>query len=72
MKAAFINAHFLVLGVCREGYRHYLGRPDLKQELVSQWQKDFNSLPDDMRKDEDIKAELHLRLDVRRFLRCGK
>lgn len=42
-----------------------MGRPDLKQELVSHWQKDFNSIPDDMREDEETKAELHLRLDVR-------
>ncbi|KAM7019131.1 sperm flagellar protein 2 [Tautogolabrus adspersus] len=47
----------------REEFKHYLGRPDLKQELVSQWQKDFNSIADDMREDEDTKAELHLRLD---------
>ncbi|CAK6950682.1 sperm flagellar protein 2 [Scomber scombrus] len=47
----------------REEYKHYLGRPDLKQELVSQWQKDFNKIPDDMREDEDSKAELHQRLD---------
>ncbi|XP_056275444.1 LOW QUALITY PROTEIN: sperm flagellar protein 2-like [Pseudoliparis swirei] len=47
----------------REEYKHYMGRPDLKQELVSHWQKDFNSIPDDMREDEETKAELHLRLD---------
>ncbi|XP_070819976.1 sperm flagellar protein 2 [Chaetodon trifascialis] len=47
----------------REEYKLHLGRPDLKQELVSQWQKDFNSIPDDMREDEETKAELHLRLD---------
>uniref|UniRef100_UPI0037E8F8BE sperm flagellar protein 2 n=1 Tax=Semicossyphus pulcher TaxID=241346 RepID=UPI0037E8F8BE len=47
----------------RQEYKQYLGRPDLKQELVSQWQKDFNSITDDMREDEDTKAELHLRLD---------
>ncbi|XP_032371507.1 sperm flagellar protein 2 isoform X2 [Etheostoma spectabile] len=47
----------------REEYKHFLGRPDLKQELVSHWQKDFNSIPDNMREDEDTKAELHLRLD---------
>ncbi|KAM9391454.1 sperm flagellar protein 2 [Pholidichthys leucotaenia] len=47
----------------REDYKHYLGRPDLKQELISQWQKDFNSISDDMSEDEDTKAELHLRLD---------
>lgn len=57
---SLINHHLFNI---REGYKHYLGRPDLKQELVSQWQKDFNSIPDDMRKDEDFKAELHLRLD---------
>lgn len=34
---------------------------------MSQWQKDFNNIPDDMREDEDTKAELHLRLDVRRI-----
>ncbi|XP_069563848.1 sperm flagellar protein 2 [Brachyistius frenatus] len=47
----------------RESYKHYLGRPDLKQELVTQWQKDFNSIADDMREDDDTKADLHLRLD---------
>uniref|UniRef100_A0AAQ4S441 Calponin-homology (CH) domain-containing protein n=1 Tax=Gasterosteus aculeatus aculeatus TaxID=481459 RepID=A0AAQ4S441_GASAC len=47
----------------REEYKQYMGRPDLKQELVSHWQKDFNSIPDDMRQDEDTKAELHHRLD---------
>ncbi|XP_034728689.1 sperm flagellar protein 2 isoform X2 [Etheostoma cragini] len=47
----------------REEYKHFLGRPDLKQELVSHWQKDFNSIADNMREDEDTKAELHLRLD---------
>lgn len=62
--------YYLVPCMCREEYKHYLVRPDLKQELVSQWQKDFNSIPDDMREDEDTKAELHLRLDVRRV--CKK
>lgn len=59
--------HSLFFAVCREHYKHYLGRPDLKQELVSQWQKNFNSIPDDMREDEDTKEELHLRLDVRLY-----
>lgn len=63
----FKTNNFILLTVVlfRERYKHYLGRPDLKQELVSQWQKDFNSVADDMRKDEDTKAELHLRMDVR-------
>lgn len=52
--------------VFREEYKNYLRRPDQKQQLVSQWQKDFNSIFDDMREDGETKAELHLRLDVRR------
>ncbi|XP_070760798.1 sperm flagellar protein 2 [Enoplosus armatus] len=55
-----INHHLFNI---REGYKHYLVRPELKQELVSQWQKDFNSISDDMREDEDTKTELLLRLD---------
>ncbi|XP_062240685.1 sperm flagellar protein 2 [Platichthys flesus] len=47
----------------REEFKHYLQRPDMRQELVSQWQKAFNSIADDMREDEEMKAELHLRLD---------
>ncbi|XP_029999221.1 sperm flagellar protein 2 [Sphaeramia orbicularis] len=47
----------------REEFKHFLARPDLKQELVSQWQKEFNNVPDDMRDDEETKAELHQRLD---------
>ncbi|XP_054630494.1 sperm flagellar protein 2 isoform X2 [Dunckerocampus dactyliophorus] len=47
----------------REEFRQYLERPDLKQELVSQWQKDYNSIPDDLRQNEETKAELNHRLD---------
>lgn len=41
----------------------YLHRPDHKQEFVTQWQKDYNSVSDDMREDEETRAELHQRLD---------
>uniref|UniRef100_A0A4W4EL83 Calponin-homology (CH) domain-containing protein n=1 Tax=Electrophorus electricus TaxID=8005 RepID=A0A4W4EL83_ELEEL len=47
----------------REDFRHYLQRPDLKQDFVCVWQRDYNSLPDDIRQDEETKAELHQRLD---------
>ncbi|XP_056134479.1 sperm flagellar protein 2 [Lampris incognitus] len=47
----------------REEYKHYLGRLDLKQEFLSQWQQNYNSIPDDIRDDDDTKAELHQRLD---------
>uniref|UniRef100_A0A3Q2V1T2 Sperm flagellar 2 n=1 Tax=Haplochromis burtoni TaxID=8153 RepID=A0A3Q2V1T2_HAPBU len=59
LQRSVINHHLFNI----EHYKHYLGRPDLKQELVSQWQKNFNSIPDDMKEDEDTKEELHLRLD---------
>lgn len=50
----------------RGDYGHYLRRPDLKQEFVSEWQKYFNSsMWDSTRYDEQTKAELHLRLEVR-------
>lgn len=61
---------YLIKCFCREEFKHYLRRPDLKQELVSQWQRDYNSKPEDMREDEESKAELHLRLDVRTI--CNK
>ncbi|XP_041854355.1 sperm flagellar protein 2 isoform X2 [Melanotaenia boesemani] len=47
----------------RERSKQFLGRPDLKQELVSHWQKYFNSVCDDMRREEETKADLHHRLD---------
>uniref|UniRef100_A0A8C7CAK7 Sperm flagellar 2 n=1 Tax=Oncorhynchus kisutch TaxID=8019 RepID=A0A8C7CAK7_ONCKI len=46
-----------------EEFKQYLRRPDLKQEFVSQWQQNYNSIPKDMRDDEETKAELHQRLD---------
>jgi len=52
--------------VCfRENFRQYLQKPDLKQEFVSAWQRDYNSVPDNIREDEETKGELHQRLDVR-------
>ncbi|XP_034025469.1 sperm flagellar protein 2 [Thalassophryne amazonica] len=47
----------------REEFKHYLQRPDKRQEFVCQWQRDFNRIPEDMSSDDDTKAELHLRLD---------
>lgn len=41
----------------------YLRRPDNKQVYISQWQKEYNEIPDDMREDEETKAELHQRVD---------
>ncbi|XP_044151546.1 sperm flagellar protein 2 [Bufo gargarizans] len=47
----------------RNRFKDYLQRPDHKQEFVSQWQSDFNSIAEDMREDEETKAELHQRVD---------
>uniref|UniRef100_A0A8B9VNV4 Sperm flagellar 2 n=1 Tax=Anas zonorhyncha TaxID=75864 RepID=A0A8B9VNV4_9AVES len=53
----------------RKNFQDYLKRPDLKQEFVSQWQSDFNSIADDLREDEETKAELHQRVtDLRDVL----
>ncbi|XP_051875825.1 sperm flagellar protein 2-like [Pristis pectinata] len=51
------------LHALRKDFQEYLEtRPDHKQEFVSQWQEDYNSMADDLRGDEDVKAELMLRL----------
>uniref|UniRef100_F7AB98 Sperm flagellar 2 n=1 Tax=Monodelphis domestica TaxID=13616 RepID=F7AB98_MONDO len=47
----------------RLNYQGYLKRPDHKQEFVSQWQEDFNNLPEDLWEDEETKAELHQRVN---------
>ncbi|NXM67760.1 SPEF2 protein, partial [Serilophus lunatus] len=50
------------LAEIRKNFQDFLKRPDLKQEFVSQWQTDFNSISDDLQDDEDTKAELHQRV----------
>ncbi|NXK55383.1 SPEF2 protein, partial [Chauna torquata] len=53
----------------RKNFQDFLKHPDLKQEFVSQWQSDFNSIADDLREDEETKAELHQRVtDLRDLL----
>ncbi|XP_012662505.1 sperm flagellar protein 2 [Otolemur garnettii] len=47
----------------RTCFREFLRRPEYKQDFVSQWQADFNSLPDDLWDDEETKAELHQRVN---------
>ncbi|KAM4051682.1 sperm flagellar protein 2 isoform 2-T2 [Anomaloglossus baeobatrachus] len=47
----------------RSRFRTFLARPDHKQEFVSQWQNDFNCVAEDMREDEETRAELHQRVD---------
>ena len=51
---------------CRCEFLEYLKRPDHKQELLSQWQRDFNSLPLHLRREDAMKAELHCTVDVRK------
>ncbi|KAK2492976.1 hypothetical protein MC885_017740, partial [Smutsia gigantea] len=47
----------------RTNFQRFLRRPDHKQDFVSQWQADFNSLPEDLWDDEETKAELHQRVN---------
>ena len=49
----------------RGEFVEYLKRPDHKQELVSQWQREFNSIPTHLRREDGMKAELHCKVDVR-------
>ncbi|XP_059830043.1 sperm flagellar protein 2-like [Hypanus sabinus] len=51
------------LHTLRNDFWEYMeSRPDHKQAFVSQWQDDYNSIPDDLHGDDDVKAELMLRL----------
>uniref|UniRef100_X1Z7B7 Calponin-homology (CH) domain-containing protein n=1 Tax=Capitella teleta TaxID=283909 RepID=X1Z7B7_CAPTE len=43
----------------KKTFLEFLSRPDHKQEFVSQWQKDFNAISDDLRGDEEMRCELH-------------
>ncbi|XP_037980774.1 sperm flagellar protein 2 isoform X3 [Motacilla alba alba] len=53
----------------RKKFKDFLKRPHLKQEFVSQWQADFNSIADELQDDEETKAELHQRVtDLRDLL----
>ncbi|XP_005100478.1 sperm flagellar protein 2 isoform X2 [Aplysia californica] len=47
----------------RKDFLQYLRRPDSKQEFIEQWQKTYNEVPDDMRDDEETRAELHQQID---------
>ncbi|XP_058573249.1 sperm flagellar protein 2 [Neofelis nebulosa] len=47
----------------RTNFQQFLKRPDHKQNFVSQWQADYNCLPDDLWDDEETKAELHQRVN---------
>ncbi|GAB1299244.1 Sperm flagellar protein 2 [Apodemus speciosus] len=47
----------------RTSFQEFLRRPDHKQDFVSQWQVDFNSVPEDLWEDEETKAELHQRVN---------
>ncbi|KAB0369644.1 hypothetical protein FD755_018637 [Muntiacus reevesi] len=77
IESSYINSIKTVLRQLREGqhtvfaylydirtsFQQFLRRPDHKQDFVSQWQTDFNSLPDDLWDDEETKAELHQRVN---------
>ena len=42
----------------------YLKRPDLKQELLTTWQSNYNSIPDNLRNEAIMIAEQHQCVDV--------
>ncbi|KAL1783577.1 sperm flagellar protein 2, partial [Sigmodon hispidus] len=59
------NQHIMLsyLYQTRTSFQEFLRRPDHKQDFVSQWQADFNSIPEDLWEDEETKAELHQRVN---------
>ncbi len=48
----------------RVNFEDYLRRPDTKQEFLATWQQDYNEIAEDMRDDEETKAEIHHRVMV--------
>uniref|UniRef100_A0A670IYP8 Sperm flagellar 2 n=1 Tax=Podarcis muralis TaxID=64176 RepID=A0A670IYP8_PODMU len=50
------------LSHARNHFREFLTRPDHKQEFVTQWQADYNSVADDLWEDDETKEELHQRV----------
>lgn len=61
------NTKIIFTTIYRKKFQDYLKHPDLKQEFVSQWQSDYNSIADDLREDEETKAELHQRVTVSKW-----
>ena len=51
----FVNA--------RNGFKHFISKPDKKQEILSDFQSKFNNIDDDLRRKREAKAELLLRAD---------
>ncbi|XP_028417674.1 sperm flagellar protein 2-like [Dendronephthya gigantea] len=47
----------------RKEFLSFLRRPDEKEEYVLQWQSHYNDVPEDMRSDDEVKAELHQKVD---------
>ncbi|XP_041476082.1 sperm flagellar protein 2-like isoform X2 [Lytechinus variegatus] len=46
----------------RRNFEAYLRRPDSKQEFMNMWQQEYNQIAEDMRDDDETKAELHQRV----------
>lgn len=42
----------------------YLKRPDLKQEYLTAWQRNYNAIPSNLRNEAIMIAEQHQRVDV--------
>ena len=61
LKKSYPNNRF------RKEFLSFLRRPDEKEEYVLQWQNHYNDVSEDMRDDDEVKAELHQEVDVRLF-----
>jgi hypothetical protein len=64
----FIDVFNFDLNYFRKEFLSFLRRPDEKEEYVLQWQNHYNEVSEDMRGDDEVKAELHQEVDVRFLL----
>jgi hypothetical protein len=64
----FIDVFNFDFNYFRKEFLSFLRRPDEKEEYVLQWQNHYNEVSEDMRGDDEVKAELHQEVDVRFLL----
>ncbi|CAF3610857.1 unnamed protein product [Rotaria socialis] len=60
LERSYLIDHFYNVKV---NFKIFLDQPDIKQEHVDLFVKEFNALPDDARDDDEFKQELHQRVE---------
>ncbi|KAG5863165.1 Sperm flagellar protein 2, partial [Gonioctena quinquepunctata] len=63
MKRIILNAIMPAVNALKKHMKCYVDKPDDKQQFLRRFQKIYNDFDDDIRKDEEFKAEMHCRVD---------